>query len=402
MRTTRRQGGWRVFVLFSGLYLIAYFYRVSAAVIAGDIARELALSPAELGSIAAALFYAFAFAQIPLGPLLDRYGSRWIVGGCALLAASGGLLFATAHDVSGLFVGRLLLGAGTAAVLMGSLKAYIRWFPGSMFATLVGMQIALGNCGSLLATTPLAWAADTYGWRESFALVALLNIAWAVLLLVVIRDLPPGAESSEPVPFRFSLWGQLLRDDSFRRLSLLAFFWYGSYMAVQGLWGAPYLEVVLGLDNAAASQLLMVTAIGFICGCPLLGRLSDRWLSRKRVLLPAQLVQWLVLLLFVGPLEQVPRAFLPAIFFIFGLGISSGPLLYAQVKELFPGPHTATALTLINFFIVIGAALLQQLMGIMAGPQLDIPGLQRAFWLPVVGLGLALLLYAGARDTGPA
>jgi len=391
------------FILFSGMYLIAYFYRVSAAVISGDIARELSLSPPQLGGVAAALFYAFAFAQIPLGPLLDRYGSRWIVGICSLIAALGGLLFASAHNFTGLFAGRLLLGAGTAAVLMGSLKAYTRWFPSSMFATLIGLQIALGNCGNLLATTPLAWAANSYGWRTSFAVVAILNFVWALLLLWLIRDLPPGTEPQRALPFRFSAWWQLLRNDSFRRLSLLAFFWYGSYMAVQGLWGVPYLEMVLKLDNAAASHLLMLTAIGFICGCPFLGRLSDRWLlSRKRLLFPAQLLQWTILLLFVGPLERLPQELLPAIFFIFGFVISSGPLLYAQVKELFPGPRTATALTLMNFFIVIGAALLQQLMGFLVGSQLDVDSLHRAFLLPVVGLGLAILLYAGARDSGPA
>jgi predicted MFS family arabinose efflux permease len=399
----QRRKGWILFSLFSGMYLIAYFYRVSAAVVSADIAGELALSPAQLGSIAAALFYAFAFAQIPLGPLLDRYGSRRIVGVCGLVAATGGLLFASAQGFSGLFGGRLLLGFGTAAVLMGSLKAYTRWFPGSMFATLTGLQIALGNCGSLLATAPLAWAAHTYGWRYSFALVALVNMVWALLILLLIRDAPSGAEPQKPVPFNFSAWGQLLKNASFRRLSLLAFFWYGSYMAVQGLWGAPYLELALGLDNAAASRLLMLTAIGFIFGCPLLGRLSDRWLaSRKHLLLSAQLVQWFILLLFVGPLEHLPPELLPAIFFIFGLGISSGPLLYAQVKELVPGSHAATALTLLNFFIVIGAAVLQQLMGLMSGPQLDASGLQRAFLLPVVGLGLAILLYARKRDSAPA
>jgi len=92
--------------------VIAYFYRVSAAVISGDMALELALSPAQLGSIAAALFYAFACVQIPLGPLLDRYGSRWVVGICSLIAALGGLLFATASGFSGYSLGASCLVPG--------------------------------------------------------------------------------------------------------------------------------------------------------------------------------------------------------------------------------------------------------------------------------------------------
>jgi len=167
---------------------------------------------------------------------------------------------------------------------MGSLKAYTRWFPNQMFATLTGLQIALGNCGNLLATAPLAWAASHYGWRYSFACVAFLNFIWALLLLFLTRDLPAGTEPQPPDPFHFMTWGRLLGNGIFLRLSLLAFFWYGSYMAVQGLWGIPYLKLELGLDNAAASHLMMLTAIGFVCGCPPLGRLSDGYFfSRKRL-----------------------------------------------------------------------------------------------------------------------
>ena len=393
---------WHIFALFSGMYLIAYFYRVSAAVVAGDIAAELDLSPAQLGSMAAALFYAFALAQIPLGPLLDRYGSRWVVGLCCLLSAAAGLLFATGRNFEELLLARALLGAGTAAVLMGSLKAYTRWFAPEQFATLTGLQVALGNSGNLLATAPLAWAAAAFGWRTSFAAVALLNLVWALLLIRIVRDRPSGSPVSAGVPFRFRAWAELLRSGDFRRLSLLAFFWYGSYMAVQGLWGAPYLERVVGLDNVTASQLLMWTALGFICGCPLMGRLSDRYLrSRKRLLLPALLLQWAMLLFFTGLLESMPAVLRATIFFLFGLGVSGGPLLYAQVKELFPGERTATALTLINFFIVIGAALLQQLMGLLVGEQMTAAGMHRAFLLPLAGLGAALLLYAGCRDSHP-
>ncbi|MBI5656862.1 MAG: MFS transporter, partial [Geobacter sp.] len=60
---------WRLFSILSFLYLLAYFYRVSMAVLAGDLSRDLALDAVQLGTLSGAFFYAFAVTQLPLGPL---------------------------------------------------------------------------------------------------------------------------------------------------------------------------------------------------------------------------------------------------------------------------------------------------------------------------------------------
>jgi sugar phosphate permease len=402
-----RIGKWQIFLVLTGMYIIAYFFRVSAAVIAGDLARDLALSPRQLGNVSAALFYAFALTQLPLGPVLDRYGPRWVIFVLGLVAAAGALLFARAEGYAGALAGRALIGAGTACVLMGSLKAYTAWFSPRRFATLSGLQVALGNTGNLLATAPLAWLAATLGWRDTFAVFALLTALAAFLVLAVVRDAPVGTVRAERVALGRG-WRQIATMPSFWRLSLLAFFWYGSYMAVQGLWGGPYLMSVLGYDRAGAARLLLLTAVGFIVGCPLCGRLSDSALaSRKKVLMAGQGGLLLGISLFLGPLERCPAGLLPLFFFLFGVCVSSGPVIYAQVKELFPGNLAATAMTAVNFFIVMGAALVQQAMGAvmdsasLGGASGTPQDFHRAFAIPVVGLALAWVGYLFCRDTRP-
>jgi len=74
---------WRLFFTLALMYILVYFYRVSLAVVAGDISRELSLSPEQLGTLAGILFYVYAVAQIPLGPLIDRFGGRLVISGCA-------------------------------------------------------------------------------------------------------------------------------------------------------------------------------------------------------------------------------------------------------------------------------------------------------------------------------
>jgi len=398
------QRRWLIFTVLTGLYVIAYFYRVSAAVIARDLAAELQLSPRRLGDVSAALFFFFALAQLPLGPLLDRFSPRRVIALLGVVTAAGALLFAHSSSYGEALAGRALIGLGTACVLMGSLKIYTQWFPPRQFATLAGLQVAIGNSGNLLATTPLAWLAANYGWRQTFVAAAALTALAAWVVWAVVRDTPVSRAKDRG---RFPLlagWRALAGAPSFWLLAALAFFWYGGYMAVQGLWGGPYLMEVLGLSRDQAAHLLLLTALGFIVGSPLAGRLSDRLLaSRKKVLAAGQFGLLLLLALFLGPLEMLPAVLRPAIFFLFGLCVATGPVLYAQVKELFPGELAATAMTAVNFFVVMGAALLQQAMGrVLDGQGPASPGAYHAaFALPVTGLALAWCGYLFCRDTRP-
>src|SRR5512133_3873636 len=108
---------WTLFFVLSLIYILVYFYRVSLAVIASDISRELALSPAALGQLSGILFYVYAVAQLPLGPLIDRLGGRLVISGCGVLTTIGGGLFAAATSLETAMVARTLIGIGTASVL---------------------------------------------------------------------------------------------------------------------------------------------------------------------------------------------------------------------------------------------------------------------------------------------
>src|SRR3972149_10940678 len=83
-----------IFSILSALFVLSMFYRVSNAVIAPNLIRDLSLDAETLGILGGAFFYAFALLQIPMGPMLDRMGPRLIVTSSTLIGAIGALLFA--------------------------------------------------------------------------------------------------------------------------------------------------------------------------------------------------------------------------------------------------------------------------------------------------------------------
>ena len=112
---------WILFAVLALIYILVYFYRVSLAVVAGDISRELHLTPQQLGSLSGILFYVYALAQLPLGPLIDRLGSRLVISASGVLTAIGGILFSQAGNLATAMTARILIGIGTASVLMATL-----------------------------------------------------------------------------------------------------------------------------------------------------------------------------------------------------------------------------------------------------------------------------------------
>jgi sugar phosphate permease len=407
---------WTIFAVLALMYILVYFYRVSLAVVAGDISRELHLTPQQLGSLSGIMFYVYGVAQIPLGPMIDRLGSRLTISGCGVLTAIGGLLFSQADTLATAMTARILIGIGTASVLMATFTIFSHWFSKQEFGRVSGFMVAVGNLGNLAATAPLALAVGAFGWRASFLAIGVLQVLVTILVFSMVQDRPTAA-SSDPA-LQASLpdsgkkqsgiladWGEIFGNRDFWLLGSIAFFWYGNYLALQALWGGPYLMEILHLSRKATGTMLMFTSLGFIVGSMLIDTVARRFFnSYKMTLLTGQLILLLLMSAFLGWAESLPHPLLAALFFVIGLVVSSGVLIYPIIRSMFPVRIVGTALTSLNFYVLMGAAVTQQVMGVLIGKSgggaMQAAAFHQAFLFPVAGLLLAIGLYACAKDYG--
>ena len=406
-----RRQRWILFFVLALIYILVYFYRVSLAVVARDVSRELNLTPAQLGSLSSILFYVYAAAQIPLGPMIDRLGSRMVISGCGVLTAIGGVLFSQAGTLGEAMAARVLLGLGTASVLMATFTIFSHWFTKQEFGKVSGLMVAAGNLGNLGGTAPLALAVAQVGWRRSFLAIGVLQALLTVLVFCVVRDRPPvrdtgGSAEAVVVPAgMFAAWKEIFGNRDFLLLASVAFAWYGNYLAVQGLWGGPYLMEVLKLSREETGRMLMCTSLGFISGSLMIDSVARKLLhSYKKTLLAGQLALLLLMTSFLGPAEALPAPLLAALFFALGLAVSSGVMIYPIVRSMFPVRIVGTALTSLNFFVLMGAASMQQIMGVIVGsfekmtPKVPAQAFHAAFACPIAALAVAIALFYFARE----
>ncbi|OPY89254.1 MAG: putative sulfoacetate transporter SauU [Syntrophaceae bacterium PtaU1.Bin231] len=363
---------WTIFSVASLLYVLSMFYRSSITVIAPDLMADLSLSVADLSLASAAFFYAYAFIQIPMGLVLDHAGPKKTMPGSYLLAFVGVLIFAWAESSSLLVLGRLLMGVGMACSLIGTFKILTIWFGPAHFATLSATVISVGSLGTLASTSPLVLSAQRVGWRSTFVLIAFSHLLLAGLLYLVMRGRPIGDGHAAPsregggnrLAQAVDVFRLIVRKRDFWLISAAGFLRYGIYGAVQSLWAGPYLINVMGCSPLVAGNILFLFNFALILGGPVSGYLSDKVLRTRKWIMVMALwgLSGSLFALAVLPVGSTV-AVLATLFTLFGFFGSTGGVLYAHVKELMPLTMVATALTGMNFFVMLGAAIFIQGLG---------------------------------------
>ncbi|HEY5673014.1 MAG TPA: MFS transporter [Malonomonas sp.] len=355
----------RLFLPFGLGYFVSYAFRTVNAVIAPDLVADLGLSPADLGLLTSTYFLSFAAFQLPLGVLLDRFGPRRIEAILLLLAASGALLFALAETVSGLILGRALIGLGVSACLMAAFKAFSSWLPAERLPFANGVQMVSGGLGALSATTPVQAALQITDWRGVFILLAGLALLAAVVVFLFVPDAP---RSKVDLTLKDQLAGlqRILSSRDFWRIAPWAVSSQSTYLSVQGLWSGPWLRDVANYGRDDVAQVLWWIAVAMIVGYFGLGSLAGR-LARHGIRPAVVATSGMGLFLLVQLLLVLIPEYAESLWFGFGFFGTAGILAYAVLAQVFPAQLSGRCNTALNLLVFVAAFAAQWLIGAVIG-----------------------------------
>ncbi|MEK9859793.1 MAG: MFS transporter [Deltaproteobacteria bacterium] len=353
----------RVFLPFALGYFISYFFRNVNAIIEADLVGDLGFSAASLGLLTSVYFISFASFQLPLGLLLDRFGPRRTESVLLIFAALGALIFSMAESLSGLILGRLLIGFGVSACLMASFKAYVLWFPPDRLPLMNGLQMVAGGLGAMSATVPLRTALEFTDWRGVFLILSGLTLFSALVLWLVY---PEKEGSAGPVPMKKQLEGlkTVLTSRPFLAIAPLVMFSQSAQMAIQGLWAKPWLRDVAGLDEAECANHLMWMMAAMMAGFFLLGLLSERLYQARKISpvtvgVSAMAVFIVLQLLMALGWTAQPMLLMTA----FSFFATAGILPYAGLSQIFPKALSGRVSTSLNLTVFLGAFAVQWGLG---------------------------------------
>lgn len=388
----------RLFLPFGLGYFVSYLFRTVNAVIAPDLVSDLGLSPADLGLLTSTYFITFAAFQLPLGVLLDHFGARRVETGLLLIAAAGALIFALAESMTGVMIGRALIGLGVSACLMAAFKSFVSWLPQEKLPLANGVQMVSGGLGALTATTPVQSALLMTDWRGVFYGLAGISLIVAIIVFLVVPD-QPKIGSPETVKEQLTGLRCILTHRFFWQIAPWAVATQATYLSIQGLWSGPWLRDVAGLTRDAVAQRLWWIAIAMIAGYFLFGSAAER-LARRGIKPSVVACIGMMTFMIVQLLLVLIPDYAVLLWVLFGFFGAAGILPYAILSQAFPSYLAGRCNTSLNLLVFVSAFAAQWLIGAVIGywplnaiGGYDPAGYQAAFLLLIVCQGAGALWY---------
>jgi len=274
-----RRRAWVIWLVGLSVYLLAIFHRSSLGV-AGLLASErFGIDATSLALFTVLQLLVYAGMQVPVGVLLDRFGSRALLLGGLVLMTGAQLAFALVESFPAAVVARAVLGAGDAMVFVSVIRLVSVWFLVRQAPLVTQMTGQVGQLGAIVAAAPLSWALGVMGWTRSFALASSVGVVLMVAVALLVKDSPYAATGPTRVKLRAlarsvqTVWG-----NPGTRLGMWSHFTpQFSATVFAMLWGFPFLVRGQGLSPATASTLLMLMTAWVVVSGLVLGWLVTRF-----------------------------------------------------------------------------------------------------------------------------
>lgn len=318
------KGGVAIWLVALVVYLLAVFHRSSMAVAGLAATDRFGISSAQLATFVMIQLLVYAGMQIPVGLMLDRFGSRRIMlaGVLVLTLAQTGFAFADTYALA--LIARLFVGAGDAMIFICVLRLVNTWFASRRIPLITQLTGVLGQLGGILAAVPMTIALRELGWTKAYLIAASIGILVAILLLIFIHDSPDTrsitgpplsltevrtslAESWEHPGTRLGLWTHFSTQFSATTLGLL--------------WGYPFFVRGEQLSERTAGLLLTLLVIAVMAAGPVLAWIITNHPWHRSTLVLGIIVSivavWTVVLVWPG---NAPLPLLVVLVIVVGIG----------------------------------------------------------------------------------
>jgi nitrate/nitrite transporter NarK len=307
--------------------------------------------------------------QIPVGLMVDRFGSRSVLLGGTLLLTLAQSGFALAESYPAALVARVFVGMGDAMTFICVLRLVSTWFPARRIPLVTQLTGTLGQLGAVIAAVPMTWALGTLGWTRAYLVAASIGLVLALAVLLLLHD-APHARSVRGPQLSFAAVRHSLAASWSHPGTRLGFWMHFSTQfsatTLSLLWGYPFFVRGEGLSPSTAGLLLTLMVVAVMCAGPTLGWLvgAHPWHRSTMVLTIVTTIAltWTVVLVWPG---EAPLWLLVVLAVVAGIGGPASMIGFDVGRTSNPAERLASASGIINQGGFIASLLLVVTIGLI-------------------------------------
>lgn len=398
-------------------FFYAWFQRVIPSVMVDHLMADFAVNGVVLGTLSSLYFYVYAAMQLPVGALIDRWGPGVPYASALILAAVGSVLFATTDTIEIAYLGRIMIGAGSAFAWVAVLKISALHFAPSRFAMLSGAGMFFGMFGGFCGQVVGGTLVDAVGWRTTMWGLAVTGMVLSIAVFALVGRQKSGGTTNSNTPTMKEIlitFTSALRQPQVWLVSCGGAIAAAPVFIFGALWGVPFLMQIHGLPRPLAALLTATMLIGWGLGAFFSGWLSDRMGQRRKPLI-AGIVVAMASLSAAIYLPDLSTTTIAALMLVGGLGSGVIILIFAISGDLAPDAARGSAFAFTNMLMILSGAIFQPVTGLLldlnwngvtenSARLYDFHAYQIAFLLipitSIVGMLMILLSHNTEKDAG--
>ena len=333
-----------------------------------DLKRSFDLDAAGISLLSSSFFYPYVLLQIPAGIILDRFGLLRVTTVSIFFVGLGCFLFSYSQSLFWAVFSRIILGAGSSFAFVSLLKSIKAYFSNEQFVFVLGLGETFSTLAVAFVNSWSSRATTSWGWRPTMIIIGIF--AW-ILCFLTFKAIKKGSnkgedQSDKKDDFNFSVFKNLkevVKNKHIWLCGVYCGFLFSLVTAFVSLWGVPFLQRSYGLGVVDATSCISMVYIGVGLASPLVA-----WLSRftgQLFFMLIGVVSSLVcfsLVLYFGPFELF---YLKLLIFFMGVSVSVYQLAFTVATDGLNKKIEGTAIGLVNMLCMVGAPLLQPIIGII-------------------------------------
>lgn len=382
---------WLVSVLF---VLFQFFLQLSSGVIIGAIMQDMSLSALTAGALSASFYIVYTALQIPVGVLFDCKNPRLLLSVTTLLCSIGCFAFASSYSLPGLFVGRTLIGIGSAFAFVGLSHLLREHFPLRKFSFMIGLSETIGLLATVIGIISLGSIISHWGWRYFIYGASVTGLIISMLAWIYI---PAQTAAKTPMKHYQHQVVTILRNKKLWINGAFIGLTFTIVTVFGAMWASSFIQVKLNCSLKDASFINACFFLGTAISCPLFGWLGAQLTRRKPLIFASSLsTTILFLILIYSPTQSY--IWTSSLMFMVGLCCGAYILTYPIANELSPAGSLSTCTGFINTLALVTTPLLQPLVGFLldlfslTGKDYTLANYQNALLIIPVSLIVACIL----------
>jgi len=327
----------------------------------------------EFATLGALYLVAYSLLQIPLGIIVDKIGVKKTVIGSILLCIFGSYLFASATEFWVAQVSRFIIGAGSAAAFMCSLKIIADHLPPGSRGLLMGATLTLGTIGAILSGKAIVFTLQYASWRNvvyNSVWLGCIIFIFALLLIKSEKQDKSTKLNTHDIKEISKNIIDILCHRSIMIYAILAIGLYTPLVTLTDLWGTAFLKqkFSLSLEDAAHINLMMYLGLAF-------GSLILPWLCEKYNILNRAIFFCGLMILFLFSIVLYGPIFsnYTLTFLMISLGFFCGAemICFTGALQFANKENSGEIIGVVNTLNMLGGAILQQSIGYSLDLQWD-------------------------------